>query len=448
MRYNIQDELDNCTNEKENEGQIVNISRHIEAETVKQSKKTVSNKLPHAKFIRLKLSVVLHICHILCDQFMDELRITEDMISLVDSFEIKCKGNVDEIVMNKFQQNMSDFTKIRDYNRKVYTHNEIASRAITAYGNKNISVKVALEAYNAIKKNSFASEVFEDGRGKWKRPSFLKEMGLELCLDNYLRYTNEISLKSCQKWLKSIIENKFSDPNHPARQMKISTSIVHSWLHDMGCIYCKTKKTYYTDRKITEGYVGKAKGIKQILYERGLFKEGMVGHSTFVDKRRKCVQKGLDIPNENDLDMEFVLSIQSDFMFEKSIIQQLIEARGHIFLASVKCHPEMAGSGIEYCWGQSERAFRKINEQSTTDFLDNVLVSLSYQYLPVSSIWSYERRTRDYMKCYKYFHKTNTSENMNYYGLEDMRRHVKSHRNIGELDKVFIKNPNHRQCVL
>ena len=48
--------------------------------------------------------------------FLNELRLTEDMINLVDSFEVKCKGegkgNVDEVVMNKYQQNVSNFIKI------------------------------------------------------------------------------------------------------------------------------------------------------------------------------------------------------------------------------------------------------------------------------------------------------------------------------------------------
>lgn len=66
--------------------------------------------------------------------------------------------------------------------------------------------------------------------------------------------------------------------------------------------------------------------------------------------------------------MEFVLSQQHDFMNEKLNIQNLIEARGHIFLPSVKCHPEVPGDGIEYIWGCSERIVRKNNDQSIENF--------------------------------------------------------------------------------
>ena len=41
-----------------------------------------------------------------------------------------------------------------------------------------------------------------------------------------------------------------------------------------------------------------------------------------------------------------------DFKLETSELSNLWRSRGHGFELGVKCHPEMAGCGIEYCWGK------------------------------------------------------------------------------------------------
>jgi len=88
---------------------------------------------------------------------------------------------------------------------------------------------------------------------------------------------------------------------------------------------------------VTE-YIGKAKGKRQILWERGLWKVGMV---EFVDD---------DDPKGRDqsMSMDYMLSLCEDFMKEKTALQAMVEARGHILVMSPKGHCELAGQGIEY----------------------------------------------------------------------------------------------------
>ena len=47
-----------------------------------------------------------------------------------------------------------------------------------------------------------------------------------------------------------------------------------------------------------------------------------------------------------------------DFALEKSALQEMLEAHGHILIYSVPCHPELAGVGMEYGLGCSEKYFR------------------------------------------------------------------------------------------
>ena len=102
----------------------------------------------------------------------------------------------------------------------------------------------------------------------------------------------------------------------------------------------------------------------------------------------------------------------------------------------MKCHPEMAGNGIEYIWGCSERIFRKNNDQSTENFVKTIKMSLSAQSLPMERIWKFERRSRDYMRSYHTIGSNETS----YADLENMRKKCKSHRNISEIEAKYLNN--------
>jgi len=77
------------------------------------------------------------------------------------------------------------------------------------------------------------------------------------------------------------------------------------------------------------GYVGSPKGAKQMLWELGHWQPGL----TLACCRR-------------------ILRELPDFKLETSELSNLWRSRGHGFELGVKCHPEMAGCGIEYCWGK------------------------------------------------------------------------------------------------
>lgn len=80
-------------------------------------------------------------------------------------------------------------------------------------------------------------------------------------------------------------------------------------------------------------YVGQAKGKKQVLFERGLWKAGM------VEKVDEDDPKGRD----QSMSMDHVLAECPDFRNETSALQTLVEARGHILAMSPKGHCELAG---------------------------------------------------------------------------------------------------------
>eukprot|EP00733_Pompholyxophrys_punicea_P000967 Pompholyxophrys_punicea_v1_NODE_393_length_2064_cov_23.574415.p1 type:complete len:238 gc:universal NODE_393_length_2064_cov_23.574415:1336-623(-) len=182
---------------------------------------------------------------------------------------------------------------------------------------------------------------------------------------------------------------------------------------------------------IIQGYVGKCKGKKQVLWERGLFKDKMT-----VDNVDPA------------LSMNIVLANCPDFLAEKSALQALVEDRGHILLMSPKCHPELAGLGVEYSWGKSKLEFcRNINDGIASHLRANVEKSLSQEILPLCRVRKYARKTRDYRNVYRDMESSqltgtqNLSEDQvteSHQLIENMVKERKAHRNIVHIEKSYL----------
>ena len=95
---------------------------------------------------------------------------------------------------------------------------------------------------------------------------------------------------------------------------------------------------------IKEGYVGKAKGMRQVVWERGWHKPASEG---------KMHGRKLEEDSEEDptFSLPHMLSSCWDFAHEKTALQEYVESRGHILRMCVKGHPELAGvhSNITPC---------------------------------------------------------------------------------------------------
>eukprot|EP01031_Cornospumella_fuschlensis_P026587 gene26587-32132_t len=107
---------------------------------------------------------------------------------------------------------------------------------------------------------------------------------------------------------------------------------------------------------VAEGYVGKPKGIYQVLAERGLYVKGMRDSESEADKIQKRLEgKALLDPN---FDASATLDRCTDFATEIAALEDRLKSRGHLLLISPKCHPALAGCGIEYTWGKAKMTYR------------------------------------------------------------------------------------------
>src|ERR1700720_3006644 len=85
---------------------------------------------------------------------------------------------------------------------------------------------------------------------------------------------------------------------------------------------------------------GKPKGIKQVLLERGLWRQGL---NLECKKPKQCSVDSIDCCARR------LLSQQPDFLEQKSSVQEVIEAAGHLCIFLPKFHCEL--NFIEFFWG-------------------------------------------------------------------------------------------------
>ncbi|CAM9747901.1 unnamed protein product [Chrysoparadoxa australica] len=101
-------------------------------------------------------------------------------------------------------------------------------------------------------------------------------------------------------------------------------------------------------------------------------------------------------------EMKKLLGRCPDFANEKCKLQNLLEESGHVLLMSPKYHPELAGVGIEYSWGQGKQYFRNHNTQEggVKELRIKVEKALGPDMLKLDLVRAYARRSRDYRRVY------------------------------------------------
>ena len=173
---------------------------------------------------------------------------------------------------------------------------------------------------------------------------------------------------------------------------------------------------------LREGYAGKAKGRKQVLWERGWFLDGMSTAATVAP----------------EMNIDTILGNLPDFKNERPALQHVVEGRGHILLLSPKFHPELAGVGIEYSWGMSKQKFRReINDEVPKHLHRNMVASMCTEtILTVQRVRRFARRTRDYCRAYPALEKGGDIESKDM--IEKMKKICKAHRNILGMEPGFI----------
>ena len=111
----------------------------------------------------------------------------------------------------------------------------------------------------------------------------------------------------------------------------------------------------YERRKIKEGWVGKAKGMLQVLYEREFIDTEKV--VSYYQVNGKKDDNGTTIPGTS---LKEMIRTLPDFEMELTLLQYRAQQLNVRVECSPKYHPEIAGEGIEFAWGLSKNTYQKL----------------------------------------------------------------------------------------
>ena len=142
------------------------------------------------------------------------------------------------------------------------------------------------------------------------------------------------------------------------------------------------------ERIVDEGWVGKPKGLLQVLWETG-----WINPDKPRSKYKKSAKKDRDYDEEGNIKSEVaeftlthLMANRHDFATETTDLQQLgmglstDDAKVQI-MYTPKYHCEFAGEGIEYAWGFCKKVLRGLplsDKRTLETFLDALTVCLKH----------------------------------------------------------------------
>ena len=193
---------------------------------------------------------------------------------------------------------------------------------------------------------------------------------------------------------------------------------------------------------IEEGWCNKPKGALQVLYERGFIDPLCDAIKTYTMKGQKQPDGSFD----DTTSINHLMSIQPDFQDQETLLMFYGRQLGVTVDRTPKCHPELAGEGIEYAWGAAKLYYRKQplkDKRNKLVYEELVKRSLSDQILSLQFMRQCSRRARRYILAYRSLsmrRADTTSTNVDMKLIENLVKKHKSHRSAVDFDSSFINN--------
>jgi hypothetical protein len=163
------------------------------------------------------------------------------------------------------------------------------------------------------------------------------------------------------------------------------------------------------------------KGMRQVLVERGLWKEKL---------HMKC--KDCDV-KATACCATRILDLQPDFKEQRSLVQEVIEAAGHLCIFLPKFHCEL--NFIEFFWGAVKRWLRENCDYTFRTLRENLPKALAS--VGLTTIRKWEHRMIRWMEAYR---SGLTAKDAQFQVKAFSSRQYKSHRRVPErLARYFDK---------
>jgi hypothetical protein len=199
---------------------------------------------------------------------------------------------------------------------------------------------------------------------------------------------------------------------------------------------------------IKEGWVGKPKGIYQILYERGWIDLSKKYSAYTLDGKEEWKDESGSIMDPYlPYCMRHLLAACPDFRDEITAMEDLCENVSTneckvSILYTPKYHCEIAGEGIEYAWGLSKKYYRNLQysqKRGIINFRRSIRESIDF--VSVDHARKFSARVRRYMLAYMHYDKgtSNNSPKPTYQQIEHfVSTESKTHRNVADCEFGYI----------
>ena len=193
---------------------------------------------------------------------------------------------------------------------------------------------------------------------------------------------------------------------------------------------------------IEEGWVDKPKGMLQVLYERGFLDPAKINSYTLEGRKDEY---GHLIP---DTSLKVMMNSLIDFAEEETLLQYHGRLLGVVVDRTPKCHPEIAGEGIEYSWAAAKIFYRRLrieDKRTKTRFLESVKKSTHRNtVLTMNRQRLFSRRARKYMLAYRaidiHNQQGSSKEKMSHGLLEKVLKAYNTHRTTATIEYKWIQD--------
>ena len=202
----------------------------------------------------------------------------------------------------------------------------------------------------------------------------------------------------------------------------------------------------YNHQEVIEGWCGRPKGMLQVLWERGHINEAELDKYSGDGKKIYKDDEGKIKPQYEKYVLRTLMKNCLDFLEEESAMEVLLSTLSTKqqnqpsirLLTSPKYHCELAGEGIEFCWGLQKRFYRNIpikRKNTKKEFAKCVRDAV--EFVRKEHVIRFAGMCRRYMMAYNAFDEN--GDVLTYKAVERFVRKTKTHRNIADQEKGEIE---------
>ena len=134
--------------------------------------------------------------------------------------------------------------------------------------------------------------------------------------------------------------------------------------------------------------------------------------------------------------MKRIISKWPDFAAQKSQLEEFCEKNGALVDLSPKCHPEVAGEGIEYDWACAKTVFRNENDFNNATLHTRVVQALKA--ITLERARASARRARDYIRSYQELD-DGSDRRLSKQEIEEQKKRQSRHRDVLNFSAAFVQ---------